>query len=484
MTNRLHYGDNLDVLRDRSRFPDECVDLIYLDPPFNSSADYNQLFKTPDGKFADAQVEAFVDTWHWNEHAATAYDEVIRSGSTDVSDLLRAMKVFLGENDMMAYLSMMAIRLIELKRVLKPTGSLFLHCDPTAGHYLKILLDGVFGKLNFRNEIVWCYRKWSITQGQFVRNHDTIFFYSRKNGSQIFNPLYQEPSAGTMKRWGGKKQQAVFEDGVRKASSTEEKAQSAMPDWWDISILNPNSKERLGYPTQKPLALLERIIEAASPAGGVVLDPFCGCGTAVHAAEKLGRKWIGIDVTHLAVGLIERRLKHAFPGVAFDVIGKPADLASAERLAREEPYQFQYWITNAVDGVPYQGGKKGADRGIDGYLYFRPDGKELVPAIISVKAGRNIGVAMVRDLRGVIEREGAAAGIFICLANPTRQMEQEAAAAGVFMAVDGRTYPKVQIFTAAELFQGRLPRLPFVDATAMLKRSPREDRDQQISLKV
>lgn len=284
---RLYYGDNLEVLRDPTAFPDASVDLIYLDPPFNSNAGYNVLFKDKTGIGADAQIEAFGDTWSWGDTAETAFDEVIRSGNVKAADLLRAMRDFLGDNDMMAYISMMAVRLIELYRVLKSTGSLYLHCDPTASHYLKLLLDGVFGKSNFCNEIVWCYRKWNVSQGQFVRNHDIIFFYSKHVGRQTFRTLYMEPSAGTMRRWKGKKQQAVFtDDGVRQATATEEIAQSAMPDWWDISILNPNSNERLGYPTQKPLALLERIIAASSNPGDVVLDPFCGCGTALHAAEN------------------------------------------------------------------------------------------------------------------------------------------------------------------------------------------------------
>ncbi|MGS1016997.1 DNA methyltransferase [Allosphingosinicella humi] len=477
MTNRLHYADNLDALR--AHVADESVDLVYLDPPFNSNANYNILFKSPAGLAADSQIEAFEDSWHWNNAAEDAFEQVMRSGHPRAFDLLRAMRSFLGENDMMAYLSMMAIRLIELHRVLKPTGSLYLHCDPTASHYLKLLLDGVFDKANFRNEIIWCYRKWSVAQGQFVRNHDVILFYSRKEGSQIFHTLYGEPSPGTMKRWGGKRQRAVFENGVRKAASTEDAARSPLADWWDISILNPNSKERLGYPTQKPLALLERIIAASSNPGDLVLDPFCGCGTAIHAAEKLGRRWIGIDITHLAISLIERRMKDAFPGVQFTVEGTPKDLASALDLAERDKYQFQWWAVAMIDGVPLDGKKKGADGGIDGVIYFKPDGKRSEKALISVKGGHHVGVQMIRDLHSAMEREKAPIGVFVTAALPTGPMLREAAAVGRFTDEWGRGWPRLQIITLAELFRGVRPAIPFADPLVALRRARREETSRQ-----
>jgi site-specific DNA-methyltransferase (adenine-specific) len=475
--NRLYYGDNLAVLR--AQVADASVDLVYLDPPFNSNATYNILFRSPAGGGADAQIEAFEDSWHWNDAAEDAFDQVARSGNTKAFDLLNAMRAFLGENDMMAYLAMMAVRLLELHRVLKPTGSLYLHCDPTASHYLKLLLDGVFGKRNFRNEVIWCYRKWSVAQGQFVRNHDVLLFFSREDGRHVFNTLYGDPSPGTLKRWGGRRQHAVFEDGVRKATSTEDAAQTPLPDWWDVSVLNPNAKERLGYPTQKPLALLERIIAASSNAGGVVLDPFCGCGTAVHAAQKLGRNWIGIDVTHLAISLIEKRLKDAFPGVAFTVEGTPKDLASAQDLAARDKYQFQWWAVSMVDAMPFGGKKKGADGGIDGLIYFKPDGRRTEKAIVSVKGGGHVGVQMIRDLHSAMEREKAPIGVFITAAMPTSVMEREAAAVGRFTAeVNGRSYARLQIITLAELFAGKRPDIPLVDANAAFRRAGREEKAQ------
>ena len=480
MSNRLFYADNLVALRDH--VADGSVDLVYLDPPINSNASYNILFRSPAGQAAESQIEAFEDSWHWNDAAEDAFEQVMRSGRSRAFDLLRAMRAFLGENDMMAYLAMMAIRLIELHRVLKPSGSLYLHCDPTASHYLKLLLDAVFGKENFRNEIVWCYRKWSVAQGQYPRNHDTLLFYSREDGAQSFHTLYGEPSPGTMKRWRGRRQQAVFEDGVRKAASTDEAARTPIPDWWDISILNPNSRERLGYPTQKPLALLERVISASSNEGDLVLDPFCGCGTTIHAAEKLRRRWIGIDITHLAVSAIERRMKDAFPDAAFTVEGAPRDLASALDLAARDKYQFQWWAVSLVDGMPLDGRRKGADGGVDGLIYFKPDGRRSEKALISVKGGQNVGVGMIRELHSAMEREKAPIGIFVTAHDPTGPMLREAAAVGRFTDEFGRGWPRLQILTHADLFQGKRPAIPYPDPLAAIRKARREATERQENL--
>jgi DNA modification methylase len=521
MTNRLYYGDNLDVLREH--IASESVDLIYLDPPFNSNANYNILFKSPAGKAADSQIEAFEDTWHWNDKAEAAFHDVMKSGNTDVAELLRAMRGFLKENDMMAYLAMMAVRLIELHRVLKPTGSLYLHCDPTASHYLKLLLDGVFGaKGHFRNEIVWCYTgPGSPGMRQFMRKHDTIFWYA-KSDTWTFNAddVRVPHSEKTKENY----KPGLEGSGFVGADHVIHERGKVPEDYWNFAIA-PRGKEYLGYPTQKPLKLLERIINASSNKGEVVLDPFCGCGTAVDAAQKLERQWIGIDVTHLSIGLIERRLVDRYgpnalatrPGakaplrdgeddarsasgeavgssvptgdadappsppagevfaLAYEVIGTPNDLDSALKLAADEPHQFQYWITQAVDGQPYQGGRKGMDRGIDGYLYFTGHNRATEAAIISVKAGKNVGVAMVRDLKGVIEREKAPIGIFICAVSPTREMDKEAAAAGVYEGVDGRNYPRLQIYTLAEYFAGLRPKVPLLDRQAAYKKAARDD---------
>lgn len=556
MTNKLYYGDNLDVLRDH--IASDSVDLVYLDPPFNSNANYNILFKSPAGKAADSQIEAFEDTWHWNDKAEAAFHDVMTSGNTDVAELLRAMRGFLKENDMMAYLAMMAVRLIELHRVLKPTGSLYLHCDPTASHYLKLLLDGVFGATNFRNEIIWRRTSSSNNPRRWGPVHDVIYFYS-KSGDFRWNdtkmPLSQAyidskyrhsdergiyrlsdlTAAGTRSGDSGKPWRGfdptltgrhwgvpvaiVASLGHEIPVSSQEKLDLLDANnfiYWtpgragkpgfpqlkryltdgqpiqdvidDIPPINSQAQERLGYPTQKPLALLERIIAASSNEGDVVLDPFCGCGTAVDAAQKLGRQWIGIDVTHLSIGLIERRMKERYGAdLPYEVIGTPNDTDSALKLAADEPHQFQYWITQAIGGQPYQGGRKGMDRGVDGYIYFTrtsgtDDGKNkqsTEAAIISVKAGQNIGVAMVRDLKGVLEREKAHIGIFICVKNPTREMEKEAAAAGVYTDPGTQqTYPRLQIYTLAEYFAGLRPRVPMLDRQAGYKKAGRADTNE------
>jgi len=535
VTNRLYYGDNLQVLRDD--IASASVDLIYLDPPFNSNANYNILFKSKTGDGADAQIEAFEDTWHWNDHAEDAFDQVIRSGNTDAAELLRAMRQFLGENDMMAYLAMMAIRLIELHRVLKATGSLYLHCDPTASHYLKLLLDGVFGADRFINEIVW---KRTTTKSDFrqgaknwPRIHDTILHYGKAQaGPAVFHQpfaQYEEgyvaakyrnvddegraytlgdltaPGAGSRGhpryeflgfdkywRYSKEKMEALLAEGrvvqpsagamPRYKRYLDEVKGVALGDvWTDIFAINAMAQERLGYPTQKPVALLERIISASSNEGDVVLDPFCGCGTAIHAAQKLGRQWIGIDVTHLAISLIEKRLRDAFPGIQFEVHGTPKDRDSAEDLARRDKYQFQWWACSMVDALPYGGKKKGADGGIDGIIYFKPDGKRTEKAIVSVKGGENKSVAFVEQLAATMDREKAPIGVLIMLPLPTREMESRAAAVGRFEDEWGRTYPRLQIITLAELFQGKKPDIPFVDP-ASVKRAKREDTSQQGSL--
>ena len=538
MSNTLYYGDNLHVLREHVK--DESVDLIYLDPPFNSNANYNILFKSPEGHNSDAQIEAFEDSWHWNDSAEAAFDGVMKSGNTAAFELLRAMRGFLGENDMMAYLAMMAVRLLELHRVLKPTGSLYLHCDPTASHYLKLLLDGVFGPLNFRNEIIW---KRTSAHSNATRRlasvHDVIFAYSKganPTWNQVFAPysaayvaehfvhhdadgrrfrrsdlvnpgvrpnlrydfhasngrIYKPHSNGwkvsleVMKKLDAENRlffPAKEDARLRKKIYLDESPGVPASDVWDdLAPIHAAAAERLGYPTQKPLALLERIIAASSNPGDVVLDPFCGCGTAVHAAQKLGRQWLGIDVTHLAISLIEKRMKDAVPGIAFHVEGRPQDLAAALDLAERDKYQFQWWAVSLVDALPFGGKKKGADGGIDGLIYFKPDGKRTEKALVSVKGGKNVSVTMIRDLHSAMEREKAPMGVFLCAGEPTAPMRTEAAAVGLFESeATGKKYPRLQILSLADLFAGKRPDIPWVDGT-VLKSAKREDMSSQGSL--
>jgi len=451
----LYFGDNLDILREHIK--DESIDLIYLDPPFNSKRGYNVFMMTPKGHESDAQIMAFDDTWHWGEEAEREFSEILHKPNTDVSEVIQSLRRFLNESDIMAYLTMMTNRLLELHRVLKVTGSLYLHCDPTASHYLKVVMDAIFGKQNFRNEIVWCYKRWPSKQDNFQQMHDIILRYS-KTKDVTWNQLYDDFTEQTKKRIKGgmKIEHIIGKSGKILIRPTEEKSPGvAMCDYWNIPMIAGQAKERLGYPTQKPLALLERIIRASSNKDDVVLDPFCGCGTAVHAAQNLEREWIGIDITSLAIGLIEKRMKKAFPGISFEIQGTPKDLEGARNLADRDKYQFQWWACYLVDAQPYQGHKKGADSGIDGLIFFQDDfSKGAKKIIVSVKSGENVTRTMIADLKNTVEREKAEIGLFVTLANPTHPMITEAASAGFYESPRGQ-YPKIQILTIEDLLSGK-----------------------------
>lgn len=503
----LYYGDNLDVLRRHVK--DASVDLVYLDPPFKSNQDYNVLFAEHSGERSVSQIRAFEDTWRWDLGAEAAYREVVESGGK-VSDAMRAMRTFLGESDMMAYLAMMAPRLVQLRRALKPTGSIYLHCDPTASHYLKMLLDAIFGPLNFLAEITWRRtgthsdaRRWSPVA-------DVLLHYA-KGDSPTWNPIhvphaaeyvaekyrfddgdgrrYQldnmtspKPRPNMMYEWRGHASPAL---GWRYSKETMAKLDAEgriwYPDskskrprlkryldemlgvltgnvWTDIDPINSRAAERLGFPTQKPEALLERIILASSNEGDTVLDPFCGCGTAVAVAQRLKRAWIGIDITHLAIGLIKHRLRDSQgvePGRDFRVIGEPTDASGAAALAAEDPYQFQWWALGLVGARPTEQ-KKGADKGIDGRLYFhdeRESGKTK-QIVLSVKAG-HLTAPHLRDLRGVLDREGAVIGVLLSMEEPTKPMRTEAASAGFYDSPWGTKHPRLQLFTIEDLLEGK-----------------------------
>ncbi len=505
--NKLYYGDNLEVLRDY--IPDQSVDLIYLDPPFNSRQDYNVLFAEKDGSRSASQITAFKDSWEWNLEAERAYQEVVERGGR-VADAMRAFRTLLGGSDMLAYLAMMAPRLVELRRVLKESGSIYLHCDPTASHYLKLIMDAVFGPQLFRNEIVWKRTNGhNDARRRFGDQSDIILFYSKSDDS-IFNRAYSGYSESYIKshysmvdekgrfttrdlRSPGPRPNLTYDykgykphaNGWSVSRELMERLDSEgklyfpkeptgrirlkryldeMPGtpvgnvWEDIPPINSQAQERLGYPTQKPEALLERILRASSNEGDVVLDPFCGCGTTVQVAQKLNRRWIGIDITHLAIGLIKTRLDDAFgPDVrkTYQVIGEPTDVRGAEQLAAENKYQFQYWALGLCGARPTEAIKKGADRGIDGRLYFHDDRSgDSKQIIFSVKGGQNIGVAEVRDLIGVLQRERAEIGVYISFAEPTKPMQKEAAEAGFYTSADGSKYPRLQLLTIEGLLTG------------------------------
>lgn len=399
-----------------------------------------------------------------------------------MTETIQSMRRFLKESDVMAYLVMMTNRLLELHRVLKPTGSLYLHCDPTASHYLKIVLDAIFGANNFVNEIIWSYKRWPVKGDFFQRMHDTLLFYGKDNeADRTFNTLYVERAASTKKRWGQQKIKARHDEEGRRIPSVSENEKSLgvpMRDVWNVSIIAPSSHERLGYPTQKPEALLSRVIEASSNEGDVVLDPFCGCGTAIHVAEKLKRNWIGIDITHLAISLIESRIEEAFPGIEYEVHGVPNSIEGARELAEINKYEFQWWACSLVVAQPYKGKTKGADSGIDGLIFFQDDDAGAKKIIVSVKGGQNVGRSMIADLKNTVDREQAQIGLFVTLAEPTRPMIKEAVSAGYYDSVFG-AFPKIQILTIEELLSGeKRPLYPDLSRGALnFKKAKVEEED-------
>jgi adenine specific DNA methylase Mod len=530
VANSLYFGDNLDILRG-GHIPDESVDLIYLDPPFNSQARYNLLFPTPPSEAPTAQAGAFKDSWDWGSGEADwAHKEVMRQGGA-VARLVDALFSALGRSDMMAYLVMMAVRLHELHRKLKPTGAMYLHCDPTASHYLKIILDGIFGPDKFLNEIVWKRTSAHSSAKRYGAIHDTILFYSasnkftwnvvygpydeqytdaffthkdeqgrpwrrtdmtgpgtRKGDSGLpwrhFNPTergrhwqppsyfyekYTELTGGDLAEYPliqrlekldelGLIHWPAKEGGMPQGKRLLEDAKGVpLQDvWTDIRPIHNTSSERVGYPTQKPLELLTRILEASTVKGDVVLDPFCGCGTTIEAAEKLGRRWIGIDIAIHAIKVIESRVA----GAAYKVEGIPRDFPSAVALAEKDKYLFQWWANYLFNPHALREQKRGADQGVDGELFFpngpgRPWGRMLT----SVKGGANVGVKDIREFGRVLEREKAEMGLFISLYEPTKPMMNEAAGMGTADTVHGEI-PRLQIVAIEKWFAGKFPRLP------------------------
>jgi DNA modification methylase len=508
--NTLYYGDNLDVLRRHIR--DESIDLVYLDPPFKSNVDYNILF-AEHGERAAGQVKAFSDTWTWDTAARADYEEAVEAGGR-VSDTMRAFYTMLGGSDMMAYLARMSLRLVELHRVLKSSGSLWLHCDPTASHYLKLLLDAVFSPKNFVNEVVWKRQTAHSDAAQgakhFGRLQDVLLLYSKAPGyfwqqpyrpydaeyvddfyrhvdptsgrrytlSDITapggaspekrNPYYEFLGVKRYWRFSEARMKELYEQGrivqskpgavPRQKRYLDDMPGMPLGTWWDdIQPVQAQAAERLGYPTQKPLALMLRIIEASSRPNDVVLDPFCGSGTTIDAAQALGRRWIGIDVTHLAIGLIKHRLVDRYgPEVAstYRVVGEPTTVEDAAVLAHDDPFQFQAWALGLVGARVAGSDRKGGDKGIDGRLFFHDATSGPTRQIIfSVKAGKLVP-GYVRDLRGVLQREQADIGVLLSFEEPSAGMRGEGAEAGFYESPWGR-HPRIQLLTVAELLEGR-----------------------------
>ncbi len=543
--NTLFYGDNLKVLCEY--IPDESVDLIYLDPPFNSNRNYNVLFKDERGTDSEAQIVAFEDTWHWNEAAQHTYDELRKQAPDHVTRMIEALHDFIGTNQMMAYLVMMAARLFELHRVLKSTGSLYLHCDPTASHYLKIVLDTIFGPEQFRNEIIWKRTSARSDSHKWNHIHDTLLFYSKSErftwntqytsyDKEYTDSFYRyvEPETGRRfasdnltasetregssgETWRGinvrdkglhwkytidrldelDREGRIIWPNKRDGVPRYKRYLDEMPGVavqsiiTDIPPLSAQSREKLGYPTQKPLALLERIIQASSNPGDVILDPFCGCGTAVAAAQKLGRKWIGIDITHLSIALQKYRLQEMFPESTFKVVGEPQDFGAAKQLAQDDRYQFQWWALSLVRAKPLGGqegsktGKKGSDKGIDGVITFIDDANDKSKRVlVQVKSG-HVKSGDIRDLAGTVQRENAAIGVFITLEPASRDMITEAVSAGSYHSPGWHSdYPKIQILTIADLLKGAKVQMPMQYGTFKQAKRVREVSGMQAELEM
>jgi site-specific DNA-methyltransferase (adenine-specific) len=470
---KLYFGDCLDILKQlHHEKPDGFVDLIYIDPPFNSKRNYNVLFEDLDMKDTKAQREAFSDTW-----SNVSYIDTLNELATldyRVHDLLKTLDKIEISTHAVSYLTTMAIRIYYMHKVLKPTGSFYLHCDPNMSHYLKLVCDLIFGEKNFVNEIIWHYKRWPITQKAFQRMHDVILFYQKGNEEQrVFNTILGERAESTLRRWKDKKIVARHdEDGNRIPSISEDDTSEgvAIDDVWNISIIAPSAKERRGYPTQKPEALLERIIEASSNKGDLVADFFCGCGTTIAVANKLERNWLGVDISHLAIKLIIDRLTDPYPEKRaqaikdeIEISGFPRDIASAKELAEntvDGRYTFQSWIVEVMLGGILNP-KRTGDGGWDGYITFdKPDG-EKGRVIIEVKSG-NVNVKNMREFVDVVKTMDADIGIYVCFAKQvTQPMEKKVKEQGYFDEQNfGTRIPKIQIITVEDLLDGKEIRLP------------------------
>lgn len=513
--NKLFYGDNLEVLREH--VPDESVDLVYLDPPFNSNRSFNVIFgRNQTAGDVAAQIQAFDDTWRWTPVTDGQYQ---RYALTDelparVAESLTAFRTLLGENDAMAYLVNMAPRLVELHRVLKSTGSLYLHCDPTMSHYLKVLLDAIFGAQFFRGEITWLRTTTHSDAKRWSPNADIILYYG-KTAAVTWNPAYvphseayiaskyrnddgdgrgpyrldnitsPNPRPNLTYEWKGhhpppngwrysrEKMQELDRDGRiwypdRKEKRPQLKRYLAEQHgtvignvWTDIPPINSQATERLGYPTQKPVTLLERVVAASSNPGDVVLDPFCGCGTAVDAAQNMGRQWIGIDITFIAVDLIEKRLLDRYPDIqgTYETFGIPRDLGAAQALFERSPFDFERWAVSRINAQPNE--KQVGDKGVDGVARFYLDKRTTGKVLVSVKGGKHIGPSFVRDLIGTVDTQKAQMGVLITMAAPPRGLRDAANHGGVYTwPVNGQTFPRIQVITVADLLAGKRPRMP------------------------
>ena len=531
-------GDNLEEMR---RFPDECIDLIATDPPFNSKRDYFVPYRDEHGQEPDTLIRAFTDTWTWGEAAEEAYGELIVEVGGQIGDTIQGLRQFLNQTPMMAYLVMMAIRIVEMNRILKPTGSFYLHCDSASSHYLKIVLDAVFGASNFRNEIVWQRTSAHNDGNRFGRVHDIILSYS-KSSQPLWNPVYTEhdpeyvkkfyrhedergryqvdnlTGAGTTQgesgqSWRGVDPTAVsrhwaiphrnsWPEGVEPPENYESLSVHEKLDvldangliYWpptgrvprfkrylstskgrrvhdvitDINPLSGQSKERTGYPTQKPIELYKRIVAASSNEGDLILDPFCGCGTTLMASEALNRHWIGIDLTYLATGAVRLQIERLFPQLRNEITitGTPENAEQALELARTNPYGFEEWCaTHVLHFRP--NARRGGDGGIDGTFRFpigRIQGRQAYGKAVAQVKGGNYTLGHIRDFRTAMQNEEADLGVFVVTSPPSRGMETEASRSGTYNHPSYEfSCPKLQIYQIQDYFRNILPKLPLAE---------------------
>lgn len=482
--NTLFYGDNLNILRKKIR--DETVDLCYIDPPFNSKRNYNQIYNNIGGEDR-AQAQAFTDTWIWDDRANEGFEEIRANEKgqfpSQAVDLIRGLHPVLGKGSLLAYLISMTLRITEIHRVLNPSGCFYLHCDPTASHYLKLILDSIFCSQggDFLNEVVWCYKSGGASKRYFSRKHDVILFYSKSN-NYVFNYQKEKSYNRGMRpyRFEGVEE---FKDEIGWYTMV------GMKDYWNIDMVGRTSTERLGYPTQKPEALLERIISASSKEGDTVLDAYCGCGTTIAVAERLNRKWIGIDITYQSIALVLRRLEGQFgKGTLNDIIldGIPQDMASAKALAHKKDdrvrKEFEKWIvlTYTINRAVINE-KKGADAGIDARAYFTIGATDNAKIIFQVKSG-GVNRGDVATLRGDMEREESALAVLITLEEPTRPMIAEAKGAGQYRHEEmGRSYDRISIVTAREIVESG-KRLEIPMSLEVLKAAQRVSNAEQLDL--
>ena len=482
---QLYYGDNLDVLR--KYFRDETIDLCYIDPPFNSKRNYNQIYNNI-GKEDQAQAQAFIDTWTWDNMAIEGLENILTNTrgilTRQTIELMQGLSKVLGKGSLFAYLVSMTLRIAEIWRVLQPTGSLYLHCDPTCSHYLKLILDALFCGHggDFLNEIIWCYGSGGASQRHFSRKHDILLWYS-KNEEYTFNvDIVREPYSSPHKSMTPK----VIGD----KTYIKMNPLGRIPfDWWQIPILTNSAKERLGYPTQKPEALLERVLKASSQEGDTVLDAYCGCGTTVAVAERLKRQWKGIDITYQSISVVLKRLEESFgkellPEVQLN--GVPQDMEAARALAQKQDdrvrKEFEKWaVLTYTNNRAVIHEKKGGDQGIDGIAFVQETADDYKQVILSVKSGQ-LQPGMIRDLRGTVEREHAALGILLTLERVSDGILQEAKTAGIYRnpLMNAQRFDKLQIVTVEEMLAGKRLSLPMTHE--VLKKAKAQIRGGQETL--